>query len=81
MKTNSRQQKVCNEGEFLLISLKSKPENNKANKELIRLIQKKLKISSDQIYFISGLKNRHKTIQIKFKDNTNLEEINKNLLT
>ena len=66
VKTNSKTQKVSINDEILTIFLKSKPIQNKANKELISLIKKKLNISSDQIQIISGLRSRDKTINITF---------------
>jgi len=43
VKPNSKNQKVKDTGEFLTISLCSKPIQNKANKELINLLIKKLR--------------------------------------
>jgi uncharacterized protein (TIGR00251 family) len=54
---------------WLSIKLKSKPVKNKANKELINLIKKRMNIASDQIQIISGLKNTNKTLEIKFIEN------------
>ena len=53
-----------NNEDFLTISLCSKPIQNKANKELLNLIKKKLKISSSKIQIISGTKSSNKTIKI-----------------
>jgi len=66
VKPNSRKQKIEQDGNFLAIFLKSKARRNKANKELIKLIQNKLKISSNQISFLSGVHNEDKIIQIDF---------------
>ncbi|TFG04618.1 MAG: DUF167 domain-containing protein [Promethearchaeota archaeon] len=75
VKPNSRKQKIEQDGNFLAISLKSKAQRNKANKELIKLLQNKLNISSNQISFLSGAYNEDKIIQINF-----LKEINENKL-
>ena len=75
VKPNSRKQKIEQDGNFLAISLKSKARRNKANKELIKLIQKKLNISSNQISFLSGVHNEDKIIRIDF-----FKEINENKL-
>ena len=75
VKTNSRSQKIINNGDVLTIFLKSKPVQNKANKELIALIGKKLNISSNQIHIISGLKSKDKLIKIAFLRNIEEEEI------
>ena len=66
VKPNSKTQKVVEDGEFLTIFLNSKAIQNKANKELIQLIKKRLKISSSQIHIISGLKKPDKVILIRF---------------
>ena len=66
VKTNSKTQKIVDDGEFLTIFLNSKPVQNKANKELVHLIKKRLKISSNQIHIISGLKSSGKVILIRF---------------
>ena len=60
IKPNSKKQDIINNGEFLTILVRAKAIQNKANKELIKMIKKKLKISSNQIPFISGLKGSHK---------------------
>ncbi len=66
VKTNSKTQKVIDSGDFLTIFLRSKAIQNKANKELLNLIKKNLKISSNQIQIISGLKKPNKIIYINF---------------
>ena len=75
VKTNSKNQKIVNNGEFLTISLNSKPVQNKANRELINLIKKKLELSSNQIQIISGLKSTDKLIRITFFDKIEEEEL------
>ncbi len=73
VKPNAHQQEISEDDKLLLISLKSKPERNKANKELIKLLQRKLNISSDQIHFTSGLRSQYKSIQINFKNKMDKE--------
>jgi len=48
------------------IMLKSKAIKNKANKELIKMLQKKLKLNSNQIEIISGVKSQTKRIKLSF---------------
>ena len=81
VKPNARKQEISIDGDLLLISLKSKPENNRANKELIQLLKRKLKISSNQIQFSSGLKNQNKKLRVNFNYKTTLEGIYKLLLS
>ncbi len=69
VKTNSKVQKISfNQltDTWISINLKSKPVKNKANKELIKLLSKKLNIATNQIQIIAGPKNANKTIQIRF---------------
>ena len=54
VKPNSKMQAIIENDEFLTISVKSKAIKNKANKELINLIKKKLEISPNQIQIIES---------------------------
>ena len=80
IKTNSKKQKMICDGDILTIFLKSKPIQNKANKELIKFIKDKLNISSNQIQISSGLRSRDKTINIIFTESVKKEDIIKKLL-
>lgn len=80
VKTNSKTQKVIYNNDILTIFLKSKPIQNKANRELISLLKNKLNISSNQIRIISGSRNRDKTINITFLERVEKEDILKKLL-
>ena len=63
---------------WLVVNLKSKPVKNKANKELINLIRKRLDIPSTQIKIISGLKKSSKILEIKLNEDIGrVELINK----
>ncbi|MHA1756585.1 MAG: DUF167 domain-containing protein [Promethearchaeota archaeon] len=64
VKTNARKQKIINDGNFLTIWLKSKPIQNKANKELIDILKKVLKIPANKIKIILGLKSKEKIVKI-----------------
>ncbi len=69
VKINSKIQKISYNqltDSWISINLKSKPIKNKANKELIKLLSKKLNIATNQIQIIAGPKNPNKTIQISF---------------
>ncbi|MHA2289211.1 MAG: DUF167 domain-containing protein [Promethearchaeota archaeon] len=83
VKTNSRKQEIflfSEKDTWLSVKLKSKPVKNKANSELINLIRKRLDITLAQIHIISGLKNRNKTIEIKFNSNIGKVELIKKLI-
>jgi uncharacterized protein (TIGR00251 family) len=82
VKTNSNTQEILPWSETdscLTIKLKSKPVKNKANKELINLIKKRMKISSDQVQIISGLKKTNKTLEIRFFENIGRPDLIKKL--
>ncbi|MBD3255213.1 MAG: hypothetical protein GF383_08980 [Candidatus Lokiarchaeota archaeon] len=64
VKTNSKKQKIKKEPRNLLVYLRAKPIRNKANKELIKLFKKRLNISSNQIFIVSGLKSSTKRIEL-----------------
>ncbi len=80
VKTNSKTQKITNIDDTLTIFLKSKPIQNKANKELISLLKNKLNISSNQIQIHSGQRSRDKTIKITFIESLEKEDIIRKLL-
>jgi uncharacterized protein YggU (UPF0235/DUF167 family) len=80
VRTNSKRQKIINNIENLIIYLNSKPIQNKANKELIDLLKRKLKISSNQIRIISGLKSKDKLISLTFLEKVEEKELLKRLL-
>ena len=80
VKPNSKKQDIINNEEFLTILVRSKAIQNKANKELIELIKRKLEISSNQIRIISGLKGSNKLIQITYLDDVEKREIYNKLI-
>ena len=80
VKTDSKKQKIVNDDDFLTIFLKSKPIQNKANKELLNLIKRRLKISMDQIQIISGLKSHNKLIKLDFIETIEEREILRKLI-
>jgi len=47
-----------------LAFLKSHPQNNKANIELIKLLAKHFKVPSSKVKILKGLTSRQKTIEI-----------------
>ena len=72
VKTNSKKREIlrCSETDSdLTILLRSKPVQNKANRELLNLIKRKLNVSSNQVQIISGLKKADKILQVSFSEN------------
>ena len=80
VKPNSKKQDIIDNGEFLTILVRAKAIQNKANKELINLIKRKLEISANQIQIISGLKGSNKLIQINFLEEVEAREIYNKLI-
>ncbi|MFX0056873.1 MAG: DUF167 domain-containing protein [Candidatus Hodarchaeota archaeon] len=83
VKTNSKRQAIINPNEyndFITILLRSKPVQNKANRELITLLKTKLKIRSSQINIISGLKDPNKRIRLIFEKVNSKQKIIETLI-
>jgi uncharacterized protein (TIGR00251 family) len=51
-------------GNEIKLSIKSKPEHGKANKELLKLLSNYFQVSSDKIKIIQGIKSRKKIVHI-----------------
>jgi len=62
VKPNSGRQEIVKEGDKYLVYLKSCPENNKANVELVKLLKKYF---SRPVKIKSGLSSRKKIIEIE----------------
>ncbi|MHA1235866.1 MAG: DUF167 domain-containing protein [Promethearchaeota archaeon] len=78
VKTNSKVQKISYNqviDSWISINLKSKPVKNKANKELIKLLSKKLNVATTQVQIIAGLKNTNKTIKVSFYEDMSKPQI------
>jgi len=54
------------ENNEIKISLKSKPELGKANRELIKSLSEHFKISANKIKILSGFSSRKKVVEILF---------------
>lgn len=66
VKPNSRREKIESDGDYIAISVKSKARRNKANKDLLKLLKKRLDLPSRRIQIMSGLTNTDKIIQIDY---------------
>jgi uncharacterized protein YggU (UPF0235/DUF167 family) len=67
VKTNCSEQKIEDFGNHrYLVYLKSAPEDNKANIELINLLSKHLGVPPLKLKIISGLTNRDKVLESIF---------------
>ena len=68
IKPNSRKQEIIEEQDQLIIRVRSKAIQNKANKELLGLLRKKLRVPSDHLMILSGLKSSSKIVEIIFNE-------------
>ncbi|MDO8622674.1 MAG: DUF167 domain-containing protein [archaeon] len=65
VKPNSSKQEIVSFGDFrYLVYLKSVPENNEANIELLKLMSKHLGVPSTRIRIASGLSSHQKILEI-----------------
>ncbi len=62
VKPNSGKSEIIKTGGEFVAYLKSKPENNKANTELIKLLKKRFR---KEVKIKSGFASRNKIIEIK----------------
>ena len=67
-----------NEG-FIVVFLKSPPMGGKANKELVKILSKKLGLSSSKIKIVKGLKSREK--QVEIEEDLTFSEVLKRLMS
>ncbi|MHA1687912.1 MAG: DUF167 domain-containing protein [Promethearchaeota archaeon] len=65
---NAKKQSISLDEEKIKITLTSSPQKFKANKELITLLRKKLRINSENIQIISGNRSRDKIVKIYFSE-------------
>ena len=61
VKPNSGKQSIEKKGDLYLVNLKSAPENNKANLELVKLLKKYFK---KDIKIKSGFTSRNKFVEL-----------------
>ena len=80
VKPNSKKQDILIDGDFLIIKIRSKALQNKANKELLNLLKTKLKLPSNHIQLISGLKSTKKVFKLGFSTEIDEEAIIEKLL-
>ena len=63
--TKSSQNRIYLEGDIIKVKINEIPENGKANKAIIKLFSKELKIPQNSINIVSGLTSSIKNIIIK----------------
>ena len=80
IKPNSRKQEIIKEEEQLIIRVRSKALQNKANKELLGLLRKKLRIPTNHLKILSGLKSSNKIIEIELNEDIDEKRLAKMLI-
>jgi uncharacterized protein (TIGR00251 family) len=64
VKPNSKKENITKEDNYFSIALKEKAEDNRANKEMIRLLAKYFKVSTANVVIKKGLTSKEKIIEI-----------------
>ena len=65
VKTSCKQSSIEKKGSFFVVSLKSNPQDNKANIELISLVASYFNIPKSSVNISYGLKGKRKLIEIE----------------
>ena len=72
---NSSKNDIVIEDGFIKVKVTAQPIENKANKALIEIISKKLKVPKTSIEIVKGLASKEKTVLIKTSDIEKQNEI------
>ena len=72
---NSSKNDIITENGTIKVKVTAQPIENKANKSLIEVISKKLKVPKTSIEIVRGQTSKEKTLLIKVFDETKLKEI------
>ena len=72
---NSSKNDIITDNGTLKIKVTAQPIENKANKALIEILSKKIKVPKTNIEIIKGLTSKEKTVLIKTSSETKIEEI------
>lgn len=71
---NSSKNDIIVEGDVIKAKVTAQPIENKANKALIELLSKKLKVPKSKIEIVKGLTSKEKTLLITFNDESKKRE-------
>ncbi len=72
---NSSKNDIITDNGTLKIKVTAQPIENKANKALIEILSKKIKVPKTNIEIIKGVTSKEKTVLIKTSNKTKVEEI------
>lgn len=74
---NSSKNDIIIEDNSIKVKVTAQPVENKANKALVEVVAKKLKVPKTKITIVRGLTSKEKTLSIEVSDETKLDEIKK----
>lgn len=72
---NSLKNDIIIEDGVIKIKVTAQPVDNKANKALIEVLSKKIKVPKTMIEIVKGMTSKDKTVLIKAKDKVKAEEV------
>ncbi|MBI4895934.1 MAG: DUF167 domain-containing protein [Candidatus Aenigmarchaeota archaeon] len=64
VKPNAKRVEITKQGEELHVSLRAKPADNKANRELIHVLAEHFNVPTSCVHIVSGIKSRKKIIEV-----------------
>ena len=72
---NSSKNDIIIEDGVVKVKVTAQPIENKANKALVEILSKKIKIPKSKIEIVKGLTSKEKTLLINIEDDTRLSEV------
>ena len=72
---NSSKNDIIIEDDCIKVKVTAQPVENKANKALVELLAKKIKLAKSNIEIIKGLTSKEKTIMLTLPDDKRQKEI------
>lgn len=72
---NSSKNDIIAEDEFVKVKVTAQPVENKANKALVELLSKRLRVPKTKIEIIKGLTSKEKTVLLQVSDIEKQNEI------
>ena len=72
---NASKNEIISEGDIIKVRVTAQPIENKANKALIELLSKELKIPKTSIEITKGLTTKEKSVLLKVTDEIKINEI------
>ena len=74
---NSSKNDIIIEDGIIKVKVTAQPIENKANKALIEVLSKKIKVPKTMIEIVKGLTSKEKTVLIKAKNKIKADEVRK----